>query len=75
MKRAVAFLFVALFILLVVEPNFVGNQAARKDKIPVYVDGSALKTNNDVETKQATSQATEAMLVIVPKIKFRKKIY
>lgn len=58
MKRAVAFLFVALFILLVVEPNFVGNQAARKDKIPVYVDGSALKTNNDVETKQATSQAT-----------------
>lgn len=57
MKRAVMFLIAALFILLVVEPNFVGNQTARADKVPVYTSGAALKTNNDVETKQSTSHA------------------
>lgn len=58
MKRALWFFIAALFILLVVNPNLSANWSAEKNKIPVYDETAALRTNNDVETRQCASRAT-----------------
>ena len=63
MKRAVWFLILALFILLVIEPNTRATTDATADRIPVYDENAPLRTNNDVETRQS---ASHALIVIDP---------
>lgn len=57
MKRAVVFLCIALFILLVIEPNISRHTAAEEYRVPVYQDSAVLRTNNDVETRHSKSNA------------------
>lgn len=57
MKRALLFLLAALFILLVVDPNLTSHLKPEMDKLPVYDQNAALRTNDDVETKQSSSHA------------------
>lgn len=57
MKRALFFLFAALFILLVVDPNISSNMVPEALKVPVYEEGTVLRTNDDVERQACASQA------------------
>ncbi len=63
MKRAIWFLVIALFILLVIEPNTHTNTDVAAERIPVYDPEAPLRTNNDVETRQSVSNA---LIVIDP---------
>lgn len=57
MKRAIWFLLVALFLLLVIEPNLSHQIQEPIAKIPLYDEKAAFRTNNDVETPLAKSNA------------------
>lgn len=57
MKRAIVFLLLALFFLLVIDPNLSSHLQPEENKIPVYDSAAPLRTNDDVETRQSTSHA------------------
>lgn len=56
MKRAIIFLIAALFILLVVEPNAASGMLPVSHAQPLYQDGGALRTNDDVERGVSNSK-------------------
>ncbi len=55
MKRSIWFFLLALFVLLVVDPNLSAHLSQTAQRIPVYNENSPLRTNDDVETKQSAS--------------------